>query len=219
MSYLSFRNWGEYQHYKDRHPPWIKFYVRVLDDVELRQLPLATQLLFDRLLLVAARNSNAILKNPETIANLTGIPPRACREGIEQLIKGRWLRETQTKRRASTTASKPASKPARPEAEAEKETEPLTTNGSIGTPATADDDIPFEHARDRGGALDHHIAKLLPLLPDRDDRTELVLRSFAGLPDASWAKVTESVQTQRPRYPTRYAVGALKLERQERGAA
>ncbi len=107
--YLSVRNWHRFQHYKDRNPIWIKFYVELLDDHQIRSLSVPTRLLLDQLLLLAARHDNAIANDSEEIANLTRMPLGDVREGIETLLQIRWLRHTQTPRRASKAASKRAS--------------------------------------------------------------------------------------------------------------
>lgn len=146
MSYLSIRNWHRYQHYRDRRPPWIKFYVELLDDAELHALPYVAQLLFDRLLLLAAKNDNAILKNSEWIAKQTGIEPELCAKSLDVLIEGRWLRETQTRRRASSPLAK-RSKNARPEIETEEEIEKLSSKRSV---TTTDDDKLFYDLTDIG---------------------------------------------------------------------
>ena len=39
FKYLRVKNWKEFQHYKDRHPPWIKLHLPLLDDVEYLALP------------------------------------------------------------------------------------------------------------------------------------------------------------------------------------
>ena len=126
--YLSVRNWGKYQHYRDRRPIWIKFYVEMLHDDELQGLPIPARLLFDQLLLLAGEYANAIPNDSELIAKLVRMPPRTVRESLAELLRGRWIKATQTKRRAS----KPASKVASPEKEVEKEKEtpyiPLPTD-------------------------------------------------------------------------------------------
>lgn len=104
--YLRVRNWERFQHYKDRNPIWVKFYVELLDDMQIRALPLPTRFLLDQLLLLAARQNNAIVKNSEAIANLIGMEVEQVREGIEQLLQIKWLSQTNTPRRASKRASK-----------------------------------------------------------------------------------------------------------------
>lgn len=38
-SYFRVRNWDLFQHYRDRNPPWIKFYVTALEDPTIAMLP------------------------------------------------------------------------------------------------------------------------------------------------------------------------------------
>jgi hypothetical protein len=103
--FLAVTNWQRYQHYRDRSPVWIKLYVDTLHNEKLKALPLSTRLLWTEMLLLAATFQNAVPNSPELIGNLAGIPPDECREGIELLLKGRWLRQKQTRRSASKTAS------------------------------------------------------------------------------------------------------------------
>lgn len=84
--YLRIRNWERFQHYKNRRPPWIKFYVEILDDDAVISLPLATQLLLDRLLLVAALTDNRISVDTGLIARRTHIPRRQVTVGLAQLL-------------------------------------------------------------------------------------------------------------------------------------
>ncbi len=131
-TWLSVRQWNAHQHYQNRRPPWIKLYTRMLDDLELRALPIATQLLWDRLLLLAARYDNAILNDSESIANATGIPRKQVANGIDALLKGRWLSETKGRRRASKPLASRKQK-SMPETEIERETPkpPFRKNGEV----------------------------------------------------------------------------------------
>lgn len=108
--YLAVTNWNRYQHYKDRSPVWIKLYVDALNNEKLKALPLSTRLLWDQMLLLAATFQNSVPNSPELVGNLTGIDSELCREGIALLVKGRWLREKQTRRSASRVASVEESK-------------------------------------------------------------------------------------------------------------
>ncbi len=103
MSYLRIRNWEHYQNadiFKKAKgkPPWVKLYTAMLDDYELLRLDLVTQLLFDRLLLLAAKNANAISNDSQEIANRVGIPADQVAKGIAELLKGAWLSETKSNR-------------------------------------------------------------------------------------------------------------------------
>lgn len=48
------KNWAQFQHYKDRKPPWIKLHRGLLDDYAYAQLPLASRALAPLLWLLAS---------------------------------------------------------------------------------------------------------------------------------------------------------------------
>jgi len=98
MKYLAVTNWARYQHYKDRRPPWIKYYLDMLDD-EITELPYEAQLLFDRLLLVAGKRSNVLRDDIEWLAGMTRIDAETVARHLPSLLKGAWL----TRTRASKT--------------------------------------------------------------------------------------------------------------------
>lgn len=105
MSYLAVTKFEKYQHYKNRRPTWIKFYVALLDPKHpLNELPVSTRYLFDRLLLLAAEYNNAIPNDSELLANMLRMSSNDVREGLAELQEGRWIKETRTKRRASKDA-------------------------------------------------------------------------------------------------------------------
>ncbi len=111
MSYLRIRNWEHYQNadiFKKAKgkPPWVKLYTAMLEDDDLLRLDLVTQLLFDRLLLLAARNANAISNDSQEIANRVRIPADQVAKGIQELLKGAWLSETKTARGSRKSSRK-----------------------------------------------------------------------------------------------------------------
>ena len=57
--YFSIPRWGEYQHYKDRRPPWIKLHNALLEDYEFQQLPDITKAHLQGLWLLASRLQGA----------------------------------------------------------------------------------------------------------------------------------------------------------------
>ncbi len=171
LTYLSVRNWGRYQHYKHRRPPWVKLYTDMLHDEELRGLSHTTRLLWVLLLLLSGEFANAIPNDSERIAAWTGIPAAACREGIETLLKGRWLSEKQTKRSASKSASKPASKSASATAptETERETETETETERKAAPASDRAEKVVSLLSRLGKPVDvRRIETLMAAYPDRD---------------------------------------------------
>jgi hypothetical protein len=130
LSYLHITNWEHFQHYKNRRPKWIKFYTDLLEPTnKLNELPVTTRFLFDRLLLLAANHDNLFLNDSEWIASVVRMDPQDCANGLSTLLKGRWLRETKTKRRASKPASASAPKALDTELELEKEKEKAVNLG------------------------------------------------------------------------------------------
>lgn len=94
--YLRIRNWEKYQHYKDRRPPWIKFYVDLLDD-EAHRLTDKQFGQLAKLFLLAARTDNAILNEPVIIAHQIGTPVDELE--LDVLIQKKYLVPTSSKRR------------------------------------------------------------------------------------------------------------------------
>ncbi len=56
MAGLTPKNWVNFQHYKDRCPPWIKLHKRILDDREFQRLPVASRALAPMLWLLASES-------------------------------------------------------------------------------------------------------------------------------------------------------------------
>ncbi len=64
---MKIKNWSQFQHYKDRRPPWIKLYRELLDDLEYHQLkPVAAKYL-PLLWLIGSENCGE-LPDPERLA-------------------------------------------------------------------------------------------------------------------------------------------------------
>ena len=60
MEYIEICEWDTFQHYKKRNPPWVKLYVKLLDDDDFCLLPDDSKLLFLCLLPFASRRKNKI---------------------------------------------------------------------------------------------------------------------------------------------------------------
>lgn len=50
--------WSEFQHYKDRNPPWIRLHRRLLDDKDYNRLPVASRALAPMLWLLASESKD-----------------------------------------------------------------------------------------------------------------------------------------------------------------
>lgn len=63
------KNWGEFQHYKDRDPSWIKLHKKLLDNYEFHSLPIASKALAPMLwLLVSESRDGGIEASEEKLA-------------------------------------------------------------------------------------------------------------------------------------------------------
>jgi len=67
VDYLKVKNWEEYQHYKDRNPPWIKLHVRLLNDRQFSSLSLASRGLLMQLWILASEHDGQVPNDLEEI--------------------------------------------------------------------------------------------------------------------------------------------------------
>lgn len=72
MAYLSVVNWDEFQHYKDRNPPWIKLHNQLLENYEFECLPDASKAHLLCIWMLASRTANKIKPDPEWISRKIG---------------------------------------------------------------------------------------------------------------------------------------------------
>lgn len=86
MKYARIRNFERFQHYKQRRPPWIKFYVDLLDDDELQAMPNEARLLYCLLLLVAAKKENRFPVNPVWISEEIALPLAQTKRALALLL-------------------------------------------------------------------------------------------------------------------------------------
>lgn len=59
------KDWGEFQHYKDRDPTWIKLHKRLLDNYEFHSLPIASRALAPMLWLLASEHKDGVIEATE----------------------------------------------------------------------------------------------------------------------------------------------------------
>jgi len=60
VEYLKVKNWSEYQHYKDRCPPWIKLHTNILNDRAFSMLSLASRGLLMQLWVLASEHGGQV---------------------------------------------------------------------------------------------------------------------------------------------------------------
>ncbi len=101
MKYLRVKNWDNFQHYKDRNPPWIKLHRTLLDDYEFCALP---DLVKGQLMLIwvfASQNEGKIPQDAKFIERKLGFSERAA---LQQMVEAGFLLPEQP---ASTDAGEP----------------------------------------------------------------------------------------------------------------
>lgn len=121
------KGWEEYQHYKDRDPPWVKLHRKMLTSVTWMHGTNLTRIIQIASILLAPRYKNQIPCDPETLRRAGGIDgtDREILDGIAYLVEHDFLdiqevAET-AKRDAFNLLAKCSSEK---EAEAEEEADP-----------------------------------------------------------------------------------------------
>lgn len=69
MRYFSIKNWEEFQHYKDRSPPWIKLYNALLDDYDFCRLQDASKAHLVAIWMLASRSGDRLPYDSDWIAS------------------------------------------------------------------------------------------------------------------------------------------------------
>ena len=64
MEQLRVKNWRQFQHYKDRNPPWIKLHFALLSSPDWVMLDDASRVLAIACMLIASRNEGVVPANP-----------------------------------------------------------------------------------------------------------------------------------------------------------
>lgn len=70
--FLAVKNFERFQHYKDRHPPWIKLHCALLDDYEFGRLQDASKMHLMGIWILASKSENRIPDDPEWIGRRIG---------------------------------------------------------------------------------------------------------------------------------------------------
>lgn len=73
MRYLRVKNWTEFQHYKDRNPPWIKLHRTLLDDYEFSRLQDASKAHLMLIWLFASQKDGCIPDDPAFLKKKLGL--------------------------------------------------------------------------------------------------------------------------------------------------
>ena len=71
-STFSVKKWDDFQHYKDRNPPWIKLHNHLLDDYDFECLPDATKCHLLCIWMLASRTNNNMIFDPSWVKRKIG---------------------------------------------------------------------------------------------------------------------------------------------------
>jgi uncharacterized phage protein (TIGR02220 family) len=86
------KKWSEFQHYKDRAPPWIKLQHKLLDDFDFQSLPIASKALAPMLWLIASEHpAGEIDASAPNLAFRLRTTAGAIEEALKPLIDGRFF--------------------------------------------------------------------------------------------------------------------------------
>lgn len=114
------KNWGDFQHYKDRDPPWIKLHKKLLDNFDFQSLPVASRALAPMLWLLASEHENGLIDaSPEKLAFRLRQSESSIKDALKPLIEKGFFSVVQGD--SSVLAGR--KQDAMPEAEAEAEAE------------------------------------------------------------------------------------------------
>lgn len=139
MRYLKVCNWSEYQHYKDRNPPWIKLSTDIFQKYEISRLQDASKLLAICIITLASRykdpKKGLVPYDLDWIKNQCGLRETITDECVQELV-GIGFIEIASKALASCKQNARPETETETETETESETERAALRGRAGARAT-----------------------------------------------------------------------------------
>ena len=94
---MKVKGWEDFQHYKDRSPPWIKLHKTLLDNYEYQCLPIASKALAPMLWLLASEKINGEFDGDiKKLAFRLRWPEKDILDGIKPLISGGFIIDDST---------------------------------------------------------------------------------------------------------------------------
>jgi hypothetical protein len=129
MKRLRPKSWNEFQHYKRRHPPWVKLHKRLLDDFEFQSLPLASKALAPMLWLLASEDRQGwIDAEAAKISFRLRISEEELDQAIQPLIEGGFFEHEEDASAALALDMQDAPPESETETETETETEQMSAH-------------------------------------------------------------------------------------------
>lgn len=75
-THLEMKDWAEFQHYRDRRPPWIKLYATLLTNMDFLEMPEAAQAQLIKLWVLASQLGHPLPNKPRFLAGKIGTSGR-----------------------------------------------------------------------------------------------------------------------------------------------
>jgi DNA-binding MarR family transcriptional regulator len=92
MTNMQVKGWGDFQHYKDRSPAWIKLHRSILDNYEFQRLPVASKALAPCIWLLAAEtNDGSVCVDPSFLAFRLRMTEQEATDALKPLIEAGFL--------------------------------------------------------------------------------------------------------------------------------
>lgn len=203
-------NWGDFQHYKDRDPTWIKFYTRLMSDAEYMRLSFRLRGILGGIwLLYAASDGQVLGSSPAQLGRMIGGEEVRTRD-IEALVHAGFIQLSASKPLALRYQVASPEKEAEPEEEKEELPEQGEPLGAL-----------VEISEKQGQRI-QPLIDVLPLNEVKPNTRTVLASKFAALP-AHFVELAreELLAAQDVRSPVRYLNGIADrmLIEQGRGAA
>ena len=205
--YVVVPRWREFQHYEKRRPPWIKLYVRLLDDDNYRTLTAHQRAVLHGLWLMYARKGCEVLDKCSIISSQLGL--RVTRPTLDRLEQAGFIE----------FALAPCKQDAPPETETETEIKPPEQAFALDVERAGLEDLSLgnqetlEELAARLGEVPPMVGegRLFEVLTDMDKHSPAVLRAYLNkLPYRAIEETRAEILRVAPRSPVRYAVGILR---------
>jgi hypothetical protein len=201
---LRIKKWDEYQHYKERRPPWVKFHTSLLDNYELMALRASSKFLACGLLLLAARCDNVIPNDSLRIAKQLEMNTQQVTTGIEDLLRIGFVEPIRRTRGASKVR---AGRYAQAETDSSSE---KTAKPTEAGKRSKQEPVDLKIVEQDG----FHAERLLETIGDHaDERTPGQIRSFIGrVAPSVFERIREQLSEGRAGNRAKYAHAELKRE-------
>ena len=129
------KNWREFQHYKDRNPPWIRLHKSLLDNFEFQCLPVASRALAPMLWLIASDSPDGKFDaSPKRLAFRLRMSEQDVIDAINPLIHNGFFSVEQDASNVLASCLRDAVPETETETETETEMQPASPSPSSDPP-------------------------------------------------------------------------------------